>query len=159
MLATGIIFLNISLVTFAMAWGGIVYQHRVEYPNWSNYIPDSIKIYREFTKAASFGQFFTLVMPLSGLSLFVALILLWNSTPVFYLLLALAGMVFTAGFTNRFFILKHQVLFSENLSSKTNEELKMIARQWRNGNYIRMIIMALTLLSLVWANVEALLYF
>jgi hypothetical protein len=148
---TGIIFYNIAILAFAMALGGILYQHIVEFRNWRSNIPQSLIAYREFFKKSDFGSFFKMFMPASFLCLVVSVAMLWNySTSVrIWMLIGVAGMFLTAGFTNSYFVSKHKKLFEEPIDISKTLELKEAAEQWRKGNYARMILMGLTLMAML----------
>jgi hypothetical protein len=138
-----------SLTTFAISLGGILYQHIVEFPNWGKDIPNSLISYRSFFKYSDFGNFFKIFMLLSFFCLLIAIFLLWDKPTEAnkWTLIAMAGLISTAGFTNFFFVPKHAKLFSDEITQTNVSELIALARWWGKGNLIRIAIMALTLIS------------
>jgi hypothetical protein len=148
---TGTIFYNVAILAFAMALGGIFYQHIVEFTNWRSNIPQSLITYREFFKKSDFGSFFKMFMPASFLCLLVSVATLWNySTDLrIWMLAGVAGMFLTAGFTNSYFVPKHKKLFEEPIDVTKTSDLKQVANQWRKGNYARMILMGITLVAML----------
>lgn len=145
----GLIFLIISLITFVISLGGIIYQHIVEFPNWKTDLPSSLSSYRAFFKRADFGNFFKIFMPASSICLIIAIILLWNKpyTANIWTLFAMSGLILTAVFTNNYFVPKHKKLFSDEITQTNVSELMILAKQWGKGNLIRIVIMSLTLVS------------
>jgi len=145
----GLILLLISLITFVISLGGIIYQHIVEFPNWKTDLPGSLSSYRSFFKRADFGNFFKIFMPTSSICLVIAIPLLWNepSTANIWILLAMSGLVLTAVFTNNYFVPKHKKLFSDEITQTNVSELTILATQWGKGNLIRIGIMFLTVIS------------
>jgi hypothetical protein len=139
----GIILYRISLLAFVISLGGIFYQHIVEYRNWHSNIPDSLNAYRQFFKVSEFGDFFKIFMPTAGLCLIIAMIINWNS----WMIISLAGMFLTAGFTNWYFVPIHKKLFEDEMGDTA--ELKRNADRWRKGNYTRMIIMGITTAAMI----------
>ena len=146
----GIVLYSMSSIAFAMALGGIFYQHIVEYRNWSLNIPQSLIAYREFFKKSDFGSFFKMFMPAAFLCLVVSIAILWNYSTLLrvWMLIGMAGMFLTAGFTNTYFVPKHKKLFEGPVEIQKTIELNHVADQWRKGNYARMILMGATLASM-----------
>ena len=147
----GIVLYTIASLAFAIAFGGILYQHIVEYRNWSLSIPQSLQAYRDFFKKSDFGSFFKMFMPPAFLCLAVSVAVLWNYSTLFRIwsLVGVAGMFLTAAFTNSYFVPKHKTLFEEPIDIRKTADLKKVADQWRKGNYARMIIMGVTLAALL----------
>lgn len=148
-LALGSILYKIAFLTFTIAFGGILYQHVVEFRNWSSNIPDSLYAYRGFFRVSDFGRFFKMFMPLSGMCLLASVVMMWN-TPgdtKTWLLISTGGALLTAGFTNVYFVRRHRKLFEEPIDEKNTDELTKIADQWKSANYFRMFLMAITIVS------------
>jgi len=140
--------LIVAMITYAIAYGAVIYQHIVEFPNWKKDIPHSLVLFRAFFKYAGFGKFFKIFMPVSSISLLIAIFLAWNHPHEanIWTALSMAGLIITAAFTNIYFIPRHKKLFTEE--TQTNDaELKIIATQWGKGNILRIIIMTVTLAS------------
>lgn len=148
-LALGTILYKIAFLTFTIAFGGILYQHIVEFRNWSADIPESLYAYKNFFRVSDFGRFFTMFMPLSGMCLLASVVMLWN-TPgdqKVWLLVCTAGAFLTAGFTSLYFVPRHRKLFEGAPDEKDTDELNKIADQWKSANYFRMFLMAITIIS------------
>jgi hypothetical protein len=145
----GLLSFVISLIAFAISLGGIIYQHVVEFPNWKKDIPYSLISFTRFFKYSDFGKFFKIFMPLSSICLLIAIFLLWDkpSEANNWTLLAMAGLILTAGFTNFYLVPKHKKLFFEETTQTDVSELTTLAIQWGKGNLIRIVIMTLTLVS------------
>jgi hypothetical protein len=92
---TGVFLFATSFTAFAISLGGILYQHLVEFPNWKRDMPDSLTAYRSFFRQTDFGKFFKVFMPLSFLSLLVAIFLLWKApmSPNKWMVLAMTGLI------------------------------------------------------------------
>ena len=127
---SGIVLLAVSLVLFAIALGGVSYQHIVELPRWKDPIG-----------SPNFGRFFKLFMPASFISLFLASLLLWSVAGAarWELSAALAGIIATTVYTNRFFVPIHQQLFDLQTPAAQRE---ILTRRWQAGNRYRMLLMA-----------------
>jgi hypothetical protein len=147
----GIVLYTIASLAFAISLGGILYQHIVEFRNWSLNIPQSLIAYREFYKKSDFGTFFKMFMPAAFLCLLASIVMLWNYSTALrvWSLAGIAGMFLTAGFTNTYFITKHRALFEDPVDVGKAAELKQVADQWRKGNYARMILMGVTLAAML----------
>jgi len=147
MMFVGLVLYKIAFVTFAIALGGILYQHIVEYRNWSAEVPESLVAYRQFFRVSDFGRFFKMFMPVSSVCVIAATVILWNSSKESnsWMLISVAGMFITAGFTNFFFVPMHRKLFEDAIDDSKSEELKRMAGRWKNGNYVRIAIMFVTL--------------
>jgi|SRR5690606_30247490 len=145
----GHLLLTLSSVSFAISLGGIVYQHIVEFPNWSDDMPTSLVDYRQFFKRSDFGDFFKIFMPISLVCLLIAIFLLWNKPTEAngWTLSAMAGLFLTAAFTNFYFVPKHEKLFINDITESDSAELAVLATQWRKANLIRIAVMTLTLVS------------
>lgn len=146
---TGLLLFTISLIAFAISLGGILYQHIVEFPNWGKRIPESLISYRAFFKHSDFGNFFKIFMPISSICLLIAIFLLWSKPTEAnkWILIAMAGLILTAAFTNFYFVPTHKKLFSDEITQTNVSELTTLATQWGKTNLIRIIIMTLTLIS------------
>lgn len=149
MIALGILLYKIAFLAFTIAFGGLLYQHVVEFRNWNANIPESLYAYRQFFKMSDFGRFFKMFMPLSGICLLASLLLLWAPAEAArtWMIICTAGAFLTAAFTNLYFVPKHRKLFEDPIDEKNSEELNRTADQWRSGNYFRMFLMAITVVS------------
>lgn len=149
MIALGILLYKIAFLTFTIAFGGILYQHIVEFRNWSSGIPESLYAYRQFFKVSDFGRFFKMFMPLSTICLVVSAIMLRSveGNGETWVLACTGGCILTAVFTNAYFIPRHRKLFDEPIDERNTEDLEKIADQWRSANYFRMLLMAITVVS------------
>lgn len=148
-LALGSILYKIAFLTFTIAFGGILYQHVVEFRNWSADIPESLYAYRSFFRASDFGRFFKMFMPLSGMCLLASVVMMWNTRvdTRTWLMISTGGAFLTAGFTNVYFVPRHRKLFEDPIDEKNTDELNKIADQWKSANYFRMFLMAITIVS------------
>lgn len=142
----GSVLLIVSFITFTISSGRIIYQHIVEFQNWSADIPDSLILYKSFFKYSDFEKFFKYLMPVSSTSLFIGLFPLWNKLIEMnvWILLAFAVFFTTAIIINIYFVPLHQKLFSEKTDQEKKSELKNLTGQWKTGNSIRITIMLLT---------------
>lgn len=139
----------ISLVASAISLGGLIYQHIAEFANWKRDIPNSLISYRAFFKHSDFGNFYKIFMSTAVVSLLIAIFLLWNEPTEAntWTILTMLGLLFTASFTNFYFVPKHTKLFIDEITKTNVSELKTLAKQWGRRNLIRIAIMTLTLIS------------
>lgn len=149
MIALGILLYKIAFLTFTIAFGGILYQHVVEFRNWNADIPDSLTAYRNFFRYSDFGRFFKMFMPLAGLLAIAAAVMLWNHNvgANAWLIVCVAGIFITAVFTNLYFVSRHRKLFHDPIDERNTDELMKAADQWKAANYFRMFLMAITVIS------------
>ena len=130
---SGLVLLAVSFILFTIVSGGIIYQHLVELPRWN----------APTVQAANFGKFFKLFMPASFISLLTALLLLWTIAEKAQLLLlaAIAGVILTTVFTNRYFVPIHQQLFDPQTPAA---QRKILTNRWRVINRYRITLMAIS---------------
>ena len=149
MIGLGILLYKIAFLTFTIVFGGILYQHVVEFRNWNADIPDSLTAYRNFFRYSDFGRFFKMFMPLTTMCLVSSAFMLRSveGGAETWVLACTAGCILTAVFTAVWFIPRHRKLFHDPIDERKTDELIRAADQWKSANYFRMFLMAITVIS------------
>jgi hypothetical protein len=145
---------TLSVITFGIILGGNYYQLIAEIPNWSSDIPNSLATYRGFYKVSHAGYFFQTIVPMTILLLLTATILLWNrpKTANKWLILAFGGIFISEVFTVIYFLPRNFTLFLDPLNGKSAEQLQQMGTEWQHANYLRLVIVTLTMLAFLKAE-------
>ena len=143
------ILLILDMIGLGMLLGGGVYESVIINPNYSVDIPQSINLLRSFMKVKTPANFFRVLSPFTMIILLVTVILYWDIIPArwwfaaSFLILILADTI-----TFSFHYPRNKVLFTDPLSSDI-DLLKRSASQWQTGNFARILLMVLAVVSLM----------
>lgn len=145
---TGFLFFSLSFITYGAIVGGNVYQLIAEIPNWAGDIPVSLINYRNFFHNSHAGYFFQTLVPLTILALIVSTILLWNRPPEAnrWILSSLIGIILAEAFTGIYFMPRNFILFLDPIEGIPVEKLIRAGNEWQWANYIRLVIVMITML-------------
>lgn len=138
------IFLWISIVTWGLWFGALVYEMNTVLPLWSSNLPQSVI---EWNSRPEFKfnptPYYVPVAVTTILSSLLAFLLGWRSggrTP--WLFVSAASSVVTLAYTLLYFFSKNDVLFRGENAGLSGEQITEIANAWITGNWIRVFIMA-----------------
>lgn len=143
------ILLWISVIAWSLWFGGLMYEMVVIFPLWSFALPKSIIQWnsrpqfvinppRYFAPAA-------LTCVLSSLGAFIAA---WKvGKNWLWHLISAASAITALGFTLIYFFPKNEVLFRNQHSGLSGEEITATANAWIAGNWIRVVVLAIGFLA------------
>ena len=135
------IFSILDIIGLGMLLGGAAYESIVMAPNYRTAVPGSLKHVRGFMRATNPAYYFRVFSPATIISLIVSIIVCWEFLPArWWFVGAFVGQVVTDTITYTFHYPINRILFIDPLISD-NQELNQLARDWGNGNKIRVILL------------------
>ncbi len=133
----------IAVVAWGFWLGGLIYEMVVIIPLWSANLPNSVL---EWNSRPDFvvnpTRFYLPTAITLILSSLLAMILNWKSrNQRIWLILSTICVITTFVFTLLYFFPKNDVLFRNQVSGLSGEEITAIANSWIKANYLRVMIM------------------
>jgi hypothetical protein len=119
-----------------------VYTSLVDVPAWSQNIPASINMARQYYNASNPGNFFRIFSPLNqGLGL-LSLLLFWKHNKDVRLMLGAAFLLYVIGegMTFIYFYPRNAILFGPQHTDV--DTLQTTIAQWRSMNWVRSVVIA-----------------
>jgi hypothetical protein len=149
MLVTGLVCcVTVATLLVAAILGASAYESVVVSYSWAARPEEAVGHYRALGAIVTPARFFRLLAPLSQVALLVALIvsiaasvaLVWTGT-------ALAAMVLADVITFTFHYPRNRALFIDPILPAPR--LEAVAREWRRGNAMRVVLVAIAFLALL----------
>jgi uncharacterized membrane protein len=148
------ILLVIDTLCLGILFGGGVYESVVISPNYRSNLPQSIVHLREFMKSRTPANLFRVASPVTMLALLTTVILSWQSpSERWWFVTSLLALTIADTITYTFHYPRNKILFIDPLSSDT-ALLQKLADEWARGNFVRIILIAIALGSVVAALVS-----
>lgn len=140
----------VALFAVAALFGASIYESVVLAPNFNVAIPGSLENFRQFLTVTNPGTFFRVVAPTAQILLLISLVLGWKNqaTQRGWLSVGLVAPVIADVITFKFHYPRNALLFREPLKMEP-ALLEKAAREWANGNYVRIALVTIALISLI----------
>jgi len=138
----GKIALWISIATWALWLGGLMYETAVIVPIWSASLPESVLKWSTSSQPVDPRDFFAPVAFGTVLFSAIAFALGWRTNRRSWLALSAVCAVVALGATFAYFVPRNNILFSNQASGLSGEDIAAAGQGWIVGNWFRLGIMA-----------------
>ena len=142
-----VVLLILALFGIALLLGAAAYESVVMAPNYAHEIPTSVDTARAFLRARTPAHYFRVISPITQLFLLASIVVGWGNQSTRYsagavlLLLILVDLI-----TLLFHYPRLQVLFKDPRPVEA-ERLQRAAREWAQGNLVRVAMLAAAFLG------------
>ena len=147
---------NLALLGLSLLLGAAVYESVVMAPNFERDIPASIDAARAFLQRRTPAHFFRVIAPITQLLLVGSVIAAWGiPTARWPALAALVPLVLVDVITFTFHYPRLAIMFKSAVPVAA-DQLQRAAREWAQGNIVRVLLLLVAWLSLLHGLVKGL---
>ena len=146
--------LILPLIGLALLLGASVYESVVMAPNYERDIPNSLNLARQFLVRTTPAHYFRIISPVTLLLLLAGL---WGAWPVpsaqWAMLAAVLALATTDVITFTFHYPRLKIMFRSDSSTEPST-LRLAARGWAVGNYVRIMLLIVAFLCVLAAVIS-----
>ena len=135
-----------AILGLALLLGASAFESVVTAPNFNTGIPDSLRHMQGFMQVRNPGHYFRVVSPLTQILLLLSAIVCWRGPRGrrWSLVAALIAVVTADIITFTFHYPRNAILFGA-IDNTPIAELEQAAREWAVGNYVRVLLVLVSL--------------
>ncbi len=146
------ILLWIHIIFLAITFGGSVYETLVINSVWYSDLPESLEFMRNAEYSVKPGRFWQVLGPISGPVALLALILnLFIPGKRILITISFLCILINTLTTIFYFVPILMIIFAPDGGGRSGEELTQLALNWKNGTWIRMALLLVSLVAAILA--------
>lgn len=130
--------------------GAAMYESVVMAPNYAHSVPESLEAAKRFMGATNPGNYFRVAAPLTQITLLITLVLNWRGADGrrWWLFGALGFAVAVDVITFAFHFPRNAILFTDPMNTRP-EVLTAAVTEWIYGNYVRVLLLAFSMVCAI----------